>query len=287
MGLVTNCERTRCCDGLDVIIGEDLVRPQQPRETYEGRQHMGPGGMGWSAHGKNFWNEANFWGDWWPYGREVDIEEVLGDVIAGYDLGIWRKQMDSLKQVPVSVAQVLLKYGQQAIDYANQTAAIIDLAQAQIPFTEKLPGATRRAEVTGKLRWHKDALAKLAPSAMELALTKGNPEALKASMSKMSATYASGADEKEWVLQAFIEANAVREGVTALTTMWNEMWAEIIEELKKLPAAVAKAAGDVVKEVQWYAKAATWLIIGGGVLALGLIATGVGVGVSNRISGKR
>lgn len=64
--------------GLDVIIGDDLVRPQQPRETYEGRQHMGPGGVGWSAHGKNFWNEANFWGDWWPYGREVDIDEVVG-----------------------------------------------------------------------------------------------------------------------------------------------------------------------------------------------------------------
>ena len=163
---------------------------------------------------------------------------------------------------------------------------IVDLAQAQIPFTQKLPGATRRAEVTGKLRWHKDQLALLAPSALSLALTGGNPEALKANMAKMSAIYASGADEKEWVLQAFIEANAVREGVTALSTMWDDMWTEIIEALKKLPVAVAKAAGNVVKEVQWYARAATWLIIGGGVLALGIIATGVGLGVSNRISGK-
>lgn len=268
--------------GLDVIIGDDLVRPQQPRETYEGRQHMGPGGTGWSAHGKNFWNEANFWGDWWPYGREVEIDEVVG----AYDLGVWRRQMDSLKQVPVAVALVLLKYGQQAIDYANRTAAIVDLAQAQIPFTEKLPGATRRAEVTGKLRWHKDELAKLTPSALSLALTANNPEALKANVAKMSATYGSGKDEKEWVLQAFIEANAVREGVSALASMWDDMWTEIVEALKKLPADVAKAAGNVVKTVQWYAKAATWLIVGGGVLALGIIATGVGLGVRNRISGR-
>lgn len=277
---------SRCLQGLDVIVGDDLVRPQEPRATYEGRQHMGPGGMGWSAHGEDFWNKANFWGDWWPYGEEVDIDDVVGDVIAGYDLGVWRKQMNSLKQVPVSIALVLLKYGQQAIDYANQTAAIVDLAQAQIPFTQKLPGATRRAEVTGKLRWHKDQLATLAPSALSLALTGGNPEALKANMAKMSATYVSGSDLREWVLQSFIEANAVREGVSALSTMWDDMWTEIIEALKKLPVAVAKAAGNVVKEVQWYAKAATWLIIGGGVLALGIIATGVGLGVSNRISGK-
>lgn len=60
--------------GLDVVIGQ--------------AQHMGPGGKnlfwggtsqgGGAPHsgGPDFWNWENFWENWWPLGREVDIEEI-------------------------------------------------------------------------------------------------------------------------------------------------------------------------------------------------------------------
>lgn len=253
--------------GLDVIVGDDLVRPQQPRETYEGRQHMGPGGMGWSAHGKNFWNEANFWGDWWPYGREVDIEEVLG----AFDIGTQQNQMDSLKVVPVGVAQVLLQRGQAAINYARVVATKLGLPDG---------GGKKRDEVYWKLKWHEAELNKVAPTALGVYLQyQRDSNAFKQAGVSLAAHYAHANDLKKWVMRAYVQANAVEEGSAAMTAAWSSMWVEIGAALAAFPAAA-------LKEVAWYAKLTTWAIIGAGVIGLGLIATGVIVGAKNRISGR-
>ena len=59
--------------GLDVLIGEV--------------QTMGPGGKNlfWRGgeQGPGFWNWENFWENWSPYGRDVEIEEL--DLVRGED----------------------------------------------------------------------------------------------------------------------------------------------------------------------------------------------------------
>lgn len=182
-------------------------------------------------------------GAMYPYGG--------GDVtvLGMFDIAARQKDMNSLKQMPVSIAQILLKNGQQVISRAILVANMM-----------KLPGPTARKNCSDHLQWHADTLAKLASS----------PNML----------YASGDDLKKWVMQAFIEENAVEEGAAYLDQAWGQMWAEIGQKIAELPANVAAAVSEAAEGAATMSK---W-VIGGivvvvcfvGLLAYKIIAGPVG-----------
>lgn len=170
------------------------------------------------------------------------LRDVDGAVIGMFDIQARQRDMNKLQQVPVSVAHSLLKWGQQVIENAILVAN-----------DKGLPGPTARKNVDDHLAWHQTALLK-----------ETNP----------SAMYTPGQDLKQWVMRAFIEANAVEEGSQALDSAWSQMWSEIADNLAALPAAVAKKVGDVAEEVAttaaFYTKVTFWVAIG----AVGLVAYG-------------
>lgn len=188
------------------------------------------------------------------------------DVIGMFDLGLVQKQMNGLKAVTVSIAQSLLRGGQAAIDWARShsvhTEFIPNPGGAPFPVPTALPGGAQRDEVYGHLKWHQDALSKVS--------------------STPNAPYAPGADLKNWVSRAFVEANAVEEGAAYLDQAWSQMWAEIAAQLAALPAALYDKASGALDEVAWYAKLTTWAII----LAGTGVAGAVGFGLYRRVSGR-
>lgn len=180
-------------------------------------------------------------------------------------------KMAQLKKVPVSIAQALVAGGQAVIAQANKLAVRID------PLTGVpgiLPGGTARDKVAQKLQWHADTLRKFIQDSTKVI----------GAVDKFSAAtiYPQGDDLKSQVLQAYTELDAVVEGLDTLDHAWTAMWDEIETRLAALPKAVLAA----VKEAAWYAKWTTWVIVGGIVVALGLVGWGVGAGVKSRISGK-
>lgn len=175
----------------------------------------------------------------------IDADDADGEfeVLGMLDIGAAQLKMNALpKQLPAAMAQPLLKYGQQVIDQA------IELA------TEKnLPGPTARKEVKDHLAWHANELGKLAMTP--------------------SAIYGSAADLEHWVMEAFIESNAVEEGAAWVDGAWDRMWAEIEANLAALPAKVQQAVQDAANyAVETTTGLPLWawsLIIAGGVAALG------------------
>lgn len=162
----------------------------------------------------------------------VERIEVLGMI----DIGSAQKQMNTIGQVTAGIAQLLLKGGQTAINGARTTAS-----------AKNLPGGTARDNVYWKLQWHQSALAPLA----------GTPNAI----------YGSGDDLKHWVMQAFIEANAVEEGAAYLDAAWTQMWNDIKIAIAALPAAVAKVVTEGAEGLETTTK---W-IIGGVCVAAGVL----------------
>jgi len=165
-------------------------------------------------------------------------------------------RMDSLKQVPVSVARVLCKNGGDVIYQATLLA-----------IAKNLPGMSARKTATGKLRWHEGELSKL---------------------SDPNAIYSSGDDLKKWVLAAYVEANAVEEGLGWVSTAWGKMWNEIGAAIAKLPVQIAmqinETAGALLGVPGWAVGVAVLSIVGVGVAAY----TGVlDYGRSKILGGKR
>lgn len=221
---------------------------------YRAREHVAPpplpGLMRGDEPGKS---------DAWA---EVSSHDVASQVLGAEDIAARQHQMNNLKPVTVSVAKVLLKYGQQAINKA--------ITGAKQPwYRADLPGDTNRKNVQGKLQWHAAAIAAL-----------GN--------SDQNALYKSEADLRKWVMQAFIEENAVEEGNAQAAQMWSlawsdweNMWVEVGVALAALPKQVLEAAGTYSRElVNTAVKSATGLptwvittgIIGGAFLiGLGLV----------------
>jgi hypothetical protein len=134
------------------------------------------------------------------------------------DIGARQNEMNSIKQVPVSVAQALVKGGQTAIEGAI-------LGSKQPWYKSDLPGETSRKNVQAHLQWHAFEIAKLA----------GTPNAM----------YKSGEDLKKYTMLAFQESNAVEEGAAYLDKAWTSMWSEIAAALAALPKEVAKKVGEV------------------------------------------
>lgn len=295
---------TRCLKGLDVVIGQTPPAPQGYGLPF-GWQGMNPAWWQW------------YYGSGQPDGeiedvmarmeqiRQIDSRDIQirGDagsrclagldvcigaerqLVGAFDISAWQKQMNKLKVIPVGVAQVLLSAGQAVINWAIVTAKAIDIAKSGIPFAEKLPRAANRESVMWKLKWHAERLTESAPTALSAYLNyQSDKEAFKKAGTRLAAPYAHGDDLKKWVMEAFIEANAVEDGASAVIDQWNKMWSEIGAALAALPAEVAKKAGDVAKEVAWYAKWTIWLAVLAGAVALGFMGWGVGAGIKARIA---
>lgn len=112
-----------------------------------------------------------------------------GDAI---DIAAKQREMNALNPVTVAAALNLLRGGQDVINAARSHS--------------NLPGGTARDNVYWKLQWHENELKKFADK---------------------NAVYPSGADLKRWVMQAFIEANAVGEGTATMSRAWDQMWVDM------------------------------------------------------------
>lgn len=149
-----------------------------------------------------------------------------------FDITERSRAFRELKQVPVSVARIMLANGQKAIDWARTQGV-----------AKKLPNATPRDNCYWKLQWHVGMLGKnLDPQSM----------------------YEHADDLKKWVMQAYVEANAVEEGSTYIEKLWFDMWAEIRAEIAKLPVAVVSQIGHALGIPPW----ALWT---GGAMLVGLV----------------
>lgn len=175
------------------------------------------------------------WGPWGdPYAYEMDyaaptevlvpivfkqnadgsFEEVRDEVVGAIDIAAYQRQMNTLKQVPVAVAQILVGNATNALAQAIGRANLL-----------KLPGANTRDNVMWKLKWHQDQLAPRAGL---------SPETM----------YAHGDDLKKWTLAAFVECNAAEEGAAWINGAWSRMWSEIGVALARLPVAVAAKVNE-------------------------------------------
>lgn len=172
---------------------------------------------------------------------ERAFADVLGQEVLGFiDIQQSQRQMNDLKAVTVGVAQALLKGGYDAINGAIRRAQ-----------EKGLPLASSRDKVLGKLNWHRDNLGKFADR---------------------MAPYPSANDLKTWVMQAFIETNAVEEGSLYADQAWAQMWNEISTELAKMPQKIREETAKVIANVTgipvwgWALVATGGLVLIGGVL---------------------
>jgi hypothetical protein len=183
-------------------------------------------------------------------------DKKAGHVIVGaYDLGQARVQMDSIKQVPIGLAQILLRRGQAAINTA--------LSNAKQPWYKfNLPGDTARKDVQGHLQWHADKLSSIS----------GDPK---------TTMYDPGADLKHWVLRAFVEQNASEEGAADATwskawSDYEDMWLEIGRYVATLPAKVVKAVAALPGQIfEAVTGVPSWIFWAGGAVVVVLLGIGV------------
>ncbi len=197
-------------------------------------------------------------GSWGEEGDEG--EDLVGawlrhrTLIGEFDIAEKQRQMNTLRRVPVCVARALLKGGLEV------AAATIRTAQGGL-FERELPGITTLKKTQAHLQWHAAALAKLP-----------DPTAI----------YVSGDDLKKWVMQAFIDSNAVEEGRARQDEIWRQMWSDIGTAVASLPADVAQAAGaltmavagGLVEGVAAGVGVPSWVVWAGGTAALGLLGLG-------------
>lgn len=201
--------------------------------------HGGGGhGHGGHGHGRGWGGGWGWGGPWWdgPYdGYEIldvvepadyhfDAEDVAnavvakmkdkqkGTIVGAYDIQQSQRQMNTLKAITVSIARALVKHGLQVADET------IKQAEGGF-FTKALPNLQTLKNARAHVQWHADKLA-------------GMPDP--------TAMYADGEDLKKWVMEAFINANAVEEGRSRQEEIWTEMWTEIGDALAKLPAKIVK-----------------------------------------------
>lgn len=214
-------------------------------------------------------------GDEDPFGNDTDPgDDNVGfsnfgveDVLGLYDLGSATKQMDSLKVMPLGVAQIFLQHGLDAIERAIENAKKFDL-----------PGDTNRSEVQAHLQWHQTVLA----------------GSLAQNIGDLSVPYANADDLKKYVLMAYTEENATEEGAKAkgetLSKAWGDyadMWIEAGKFIASLPPKALEKVGEAAKAIRSAAADAAggfisdvtglpvwaWALIGVGVVGvLGLVA---------------
>jgi hypothetical protein len=132
------------------------------------------------------------------------------------DIAAWQRQMNALKQVPVSVARILVKGGLGAIAHAQN--------MSQQPwYRPNLPGEQSRAGVASKLKTHEEQINKI-PDQYEM--------------------YSNGDDLKKQVLAAYVEENAAEEGRGWAEAAWSQMWNEIAVAIAALPATIGRKINE-------------------------------------------
>lgn len=220
--------------GLDILGADHVVG----RGGHGGGGHHGGGGRGFRGGGRFWgggpwgWGYPDYDGDTYIVNMvDVDDDDEDDDVLGMIDVGARAKEMNDLKQPTVSIARVLLKYGQQAIDMAIVQASKPRAASMYLGQPTTLPGATARQEVKDHLQWHSKELLKYT-----------DPNAF----------YPNADDLKKYVLAAYGEANAVEEGNAALDVMWGQMWAEIVDAISRLPKDIAdKVSSSMPSWLKW------------------------------------
>lgn len=134
-----------------------------------------------------------------------------------FDISVVARNMNGLKVVSAEIAKILIQrsmpVAQTAIDFGARS---------------NLPGGETRKNTLAHLQWHADKLVTLVRGGL-----------------KLNAVYPHGDDLKKWATQAYIEANAVGEGLDQVAAAWNQMWAEVVEAIKNIPETVLKAAGSI------------------------------------------
>lgn len=166
---------------------------------------------------------------------------VSGDAPDAFDIAAETQKMNSLKQVPVSVAQVLLRNGQGAINHAMQSAK-----------ANNLPNQNTLSTNYYKLAWHQSELAKYAATPFAL--------------------YPSADDLKKWVLEAFINSNATDVGAAWINDGLQKMWSEIRTAIAALPAAARAAVSSAIENITGVP---TWAFAVGGVAVVSLVGYAV------------
>lgn len=131
--------------------------------------------------------------------------------------------MNTLKQVPVSVAHILLSSGQKTINDAITKAASLGSV-----FTGTLPGGSARSNCAAHLKWHETELQKY---------------------TDLNVMYPNADDLKKWVMQSYVEANAVEEGASWIANSWSLMWSEIGKAISELPVAIASKINETASSL--------------------------------------
>lgn len=166
---------------------------------------------------------------------------IKGDATDSFDIAAETQKMNALKQVPVSVAQVLLRNGQDAINHAITVAK-----------SKNLPNQNTLNVNFYKLQWHQTELAKYAATPF--------------------AIYPSADDLKKWVMEAFINANATDVGAEWVSNGLSKMWAEIRTAIAALPAQARAAVSAAVEGITGVP---LWAWGVGGVAVVGLLGFAV------------
>lgn len=175
------------------------------------------------------------------------------------------REMSRLKRPTVAISRLFLRAGQAAVDDAVREAVRsgkVPLWAYATPLTWALgkfkasqaPSTTSRQKVYGKLRWHEEALDKLA----------GSPDAL----------YPHEADLKNWVAQAFVEDVATRGEADLLDGMWTAMWGEIGRGIADAATRIKDVAAAPFIAIEKAFRLPGWLWILGGALLLGALGFG-------------
>jgi hypothetical protein len=145
------------------------------------------------------------------------------DVVGAFDIQSQTRDFKNLKIVPVSAAQTMLAAGQDAIN-----AAISNAKNKERMFSGPLPRGSARENVMWKLRWHADNIAKLGLGQNDL--------------------YPNADDLKKWVLEAFMEANAVDGEPDQWTSVWANKFSAMMVKIGQQIAAIPAAALAIAKE---------------------------------------
>jgi hypothetical protein len=153
----------------------------------------------------------------------ADSAKKPEDVLGAFDIQSQTRDFKNLKIVPVSAAQTMLAAGQDAIN-----TAISNAKNKERMFSGPLPRGSARENVMWKLRWHADNIAKLGLGQNDL--------------------YPNADDLKKWVLEAFMEANAVDGEPDQWTSVWANKFSAMMVKIGQQIAAIPAAALAIAKE---------------------------------------
>ena len=174
--------------------------------------------------------------------------DLLGaDVVGAYDIAPKQRFLNTLKKLPVAMARTLvtsaLNLSATTLEMASRGVSY-DITKSFLPSVRsELPGITSLKKTQVQLQRHADALSRFS-----------DPAAL----------YPDLVDLKKWVMQAWIDANAVEEGRAMQERAWDQMKEEIKTGLKQFPNALVEELTGVP----------LWMWAVGGLAALGVVGAG-------------